>query len=61
MLKVSRSVALLLACAFVLPLAGCAKDKAKGDTAYVARDVSSLYGAAQRTMQQGRQSTRSRT
>ncbi|MFL6737076.1 MAG: outer membrane protein assembly factor BamD [Sphingomonas sp.] len=53
MLKVSRSAALLLACACVLPLAGCAKDKAKGDTAYVARDVSSLYGAAQRTMQQG--------
>src|SRR3954466_10115761 len=53
MLKVSRSAALLLACACVLPLAACAKDKAKGDTAYVARDVSSLYGAAQRTMQQG--------
>jgi outer membrane protein assembly factor BamD len=53
MLKVSRSAALLFACACAVPLAGCAKDKAKGDTAYVARDVSSLYGAAQRTMQQG--------
>ena len=53
MLKSSRSAAVLLACACVLPLAACAKDRAKGDTAYVARDVSSLYSAAQRTMQQG--------
>ena len=54
MLKLSRSAALLLACAGALPLAACAKDKAKnGDTAYVAKDVSSLYTAAQRTMQQG--------
>jgi outer membrane protein assembly factor BamD len=53
MLKVSRSAVLLLACACVVPLAGCATNKAKGDTAYVAQDVSSLYGAAQRTMQQG--------
>jgi outer membrane protein assembly factor BamD len=54
MLKVSRSAALLFACAAALPLAGCAHGGgAKSDTAYVARDVSSLYGAAQRTMQQG--------
>jgi|KBSMisStandDraft_5_1062788.scaffolds.fasta_scaffold25069_4 outer membrane protein assembly factor BamD len=54
MLKVSRLSALLLACACVAPLAGCATGKGKGgDTAYVARDVSSLYGAAQRTMQSG--------
>jgi outer membrane protein assembly factor BamD len=53
MLKVSRSAALLLACACVLPLAGCATGRAKSDTAYVAKDVSSLYGAAQRTMQSG--------
>jgi outer membrane protein assembly factor BamD len=54
MLKSSRSAALLLACACVLPLAACAKDRGKnGDTAYVARDVSSLYSAAQRTMQSG--------
>ena len=52
MLKVSRVSALLLACACLAPLAGCAT-KSKGDTAYVARDVSSLYGAAQRTMQGG--------
>ncbi len=54
MLKFSRPAALLLACACILPLAACAKDRNKsGDTAYVARDVSSLYTAAQRTMQQG--------
>jgi len=54
MLKVSPVRALLFACACALPLAGCATgNKSKPDTAYVARDVSSLYTAAQRTMQQG--------
>jgi outer membrane protein assembly factor BamD len=53
MLKVSPARALLIACACAVPLAGCATTKSKGDTAYVARDVSSLYGAAQRTMQSG--------
>ena len=52
MLKVSRSAALLLACAGALPLAGCAHRGAKPETAYIARDVSSLYGAAQRLMNQ---------
>ena len=51
MLKLSRSAALLAAVACAVPLAGCATGK-KGDTAYVARDVSSLYSAAQRMMQQ---------
>ena len=53
MLKSARTVVLLLACAATLPLAGCARNKAKGDTAYVARDVSSLYAAAKRTMDSG--------
>ena len=52
MLKVSK-VSLLLACACAVPLAGCATKGGKTDTAYVARDVSSLYGAAQRAMKQG--------
>ena len=53
MLKVSRPAALLLACALAVPLSGCAHgNNSKPDTAYVARDVSSLYTAAQRTMQQ---------
>src|SRR5690349_184298 len=54
MLKLNRSVALLVACAAVVPLTGCAHGRgAKGDTSYVARDVSSLYSAAKRTMDQG--------
>ena len=52
MLKISK-VSLLLACAAAVPLAGCATKGGKTDTAYVARDVSSLYGAAQRAMKQG--------
>src|SRR6476646_10466699 len=50
MLKLSRPVALLLTGAAVLPLVGCAHGKGKTDTAYVARDVSSLYTAAKRSM-----------
>src|SRR6201987_3080295 len=55
MLKVSRPALLLLACAAAVPLAGCAHGKAagKGDTAYVARDVSSLYTAAKTAMDRG--------
>lgn len=53
MLRISRAPALLLACGCAVGLAGCATSKGKSDTAYVAKDVSSLYGAAQRTMQQG--------
>jgi outer membrane protein assembly factor BamD len=54
MLKLNRPVASLLAAAAVLPLAGCAHgNKNKLDTAYVARDVSSLYTAATKAMNQG--------
>jgi outer membrane protein assembly factor BamD len=53
MLKLSRPVALLLAAAAVLPLVGCAHGKNKADTAYVARDVSSLYTAAKNSMDKG--------
>ncbi len=53
MLKLSRSAILILACAAAVPLAGCAKDRNKGDTAYVARDVGTLYNAAKRTMDAG--------
>jgi len=52
MLKLSRAAVLILASA-ALPLAGCATGKSKADTAYVARDVSSLYSAAKRTMDSG--------
>jgi outer membrane protein assembly factor BamD len=54
MLKFSRAAALLLVCAAAIPLAGCAHGGgAKTDTAYVALDVSSLYTAAQKSMNQG--------
>ena len=54
MLKISRVSLLLVACAAAVPLAGCAHGRAgKGDTAYVARDVSSLYTAAKKTMDAG--------
>jgi outer membrane protein assembly factor BamD len=52
MLKLNRPAVLLLAAA-ILPLVGCAHGKAKTDTAYVARDVSSLYTAAKRSMDRG--------
>jgi outer membrane protein assembly factor BamD len=54
MLKLNRSAVLLLACAAAIPLAGCATGRgSKGDTSYVARDVSSLYTAAKRSMDSG--------
>jgi outer membrane protein assembly factor BamD len=54
MLKLSRPVALLLTAAAAVPLVGCAHGgKAGKDTAYVARDVSSLYTSAKRSMDQG--------
>jgi len=53
MLKLSRTALLLVVCAIAAPLAGCATGRGgKGDTAYVARDVSTLYAAAKRTMDQ---------
>ena len=53
MLKLNRSAILLLACVAILPATGCARNKAKGDTAYVARDVTTLYAAPNRTMDRG--------
>jgi outer membrane protein assembly factor BamD len=53
MLKLNRSAILLLACAAAVPLAGCAHKGSKGDTAYVARDVNTLYAAAKKTMDNG--------
>lgn len=53
MLKPTRTAVLILACVAILPATGCARNRAKGDTAYVARDVNTLYAAAKRTMDQG--------
>jgi len=54
MLKPTRNAVLLFACAAtVATVSGCARNKAKTDTAYVARDVNTLYAAAKRTMDRG--------
>ena len=52
MSKMKLSAAVVLSCAIAVPLAGCAGNKTKGDTAYVARDVNSLYALAKRKMDQ---------
>jgi outer membrane protein assembly factor BamD len=46
MSKLTRTTALLLACAIALPLSGCARNRTKGDTSYIARDVNTLYALA---------------
>jgi len=48
-----RSTALAIAAALALPLAGCAKDKNKSDTSYVAHDVDTLYNAARERLNRG--------
>jgi len=54
MSRFNRSAAALIACALVLPVAGCAGNKSgAGDTAYIARDVNTLYALAKRKMDQG--------
>lgn len=53
MLKLSRSAATLLTAVAVVPLTGCATGGNKGDTAYVARDVSSLYQSAKLSLDRG--------
>jgi outer membrane protein assembly factor BamD len=58
MLKFTRPAVMIFAAAAVLPLGACAHGgKNKADTAYVARDVSSLYTAAKRTMDKGEYET----
>jgi len=49
-LKLTRSALLLIAGAAILPAAGCAGNRAKSDTAYVARDVNTLYALAKKTL-----------
>ncbi len=55
MSKMTRIGAVALACAFVLPLAGCGGgNKSLEDGTYVARDVNSLYSDAQKRLNQRR-------
>jgi outer membrane protein assembly factor BamD len=53
MSKIIRSAAMLVVCALIIPAAGCARNKVKGDTAYVARDVNTLYALAKKRLDQG--------
>ena len=48
--KLTRTAVLLVACAAILPAAGCARNKASTDTSYIARDVNTLYALAKRTL-----------
>ena len=54
MVNKTRIAALLMLPVVILPAAGCAGNKAKADTAYVARDVNTLYGEAKRRLDRGR-------
>ena len=54
MVNKTRLAALLLVPFLLLPVSACAGNKAKGDTAYVARDVNTLYSLAKRRLDQGR-------
>jgi outer membrane protein assembly factor BamD len=53
MVNKTRIAALLLLPVILLPAAGCARNKVKGDTAYVARDVNTLYGLAKQRLDRG--------
>lgn len=54
MVKLTRPAFLIAAAVVaVLPLAGCAGKKVKGDTAYVARDVNTLYALAKKSADRG--------
>ena len=43
----------LIAGALVVVLGGCAHNRKVSDTAYIARDVNTLYGLAKSTMDKG--------
>ena len=53
MVNKTRIAALMLLPVILLPAAGCARNKVKGDTAYVARDVNTLYSLAKEKADRG--------
>lgn len=53
MLKPNRLFLLALSALVVLPAAGCAGKRVKSDTAYVARDVNTLYALAKSRLDRG--------
>ncbi|URD59871.1 outer membrane protein assembly factor BamD [Sphingomonas sp. KRR8] len=50
MLKFSRVATALVACAIIVPVTGCARNRAKSDVNYVASDVNTLYGVAKQRL-----------
>ena len=52
-MNMNRTAMLIAAAALIVPVAGCARNKVKGDTAYVARDVNTLYALAKKSAVQG--------
>ena len=52
-MNMNRTALLIAAAALIVPVAGCARNKVKGDTAYVARDVNTLYALAKKSADQG--------
>ncbi|WP_210356804.1 MULTISPECIES: outer membrane protein assembly factor BamD [Sphingomonas] len=50
----SKALTVALLAALALPMAGCARNRAKNDLPYVARDVGTLYSTAKRRLDQGR-------
>jgi len=53
MSKMTRIAAVAIAAALVVPVSGCARNKAATDTGYVARDVNTLYALAKKRLDQG--------
>ena len=53
MLKPNRLFLLALSVAVILPAAGCARNRTKSDTAYVARDVNTLYALGKSRLDRG--------
>ena len=53
MSNLSRFAFPLVAVALILPAAGCARNKVKGDTEYIARDVNTLYSLAKTRLDRG--------
>ena len=53
MVNKTRIAALILLPVIMLPAAGCARNKVKGDTAYVARYVNTLYSLAKERADRG--------
>ena len=49
----SRALLVALAAASVLTASGCARNRAKGDLPYVARDVGTLYSTAKKQLDKG--------